>query len=141
LGAAPPMPVLDAVLVNPGRPLSTAAVYRAFDTAGGRARADAPAIPKALASARAVVDFLRGRRNDLEAPAIALEPLVGEVLAALEARPEALMARMSGSGATCFGLCAGTAAAERLADALKRDHPSWWVRRCGIGEQSMPPPG
>ncbi len=140
LSAAPRTPVLDAVLVNPGRPLSTAAVYRAFDASGVTPRADAPVIPNALASAQAVADFLRGRRNDLEAPAMALEPLVGEVITELDSRPETLIARMSGSGATCFGLCAGEAEAERLAEKLKGDHPSWWVRRCRIGDRS-PPPG
>lgn len=137
LSAAPLMPTLDAVLANPGRPLSTAAVYRAFDTSGVRARGDPPALPNLFASVQAVVEFLRRCRNDLQTPAIALEPRVGEVIAALGARPETLLARMTGSGATCFGLCAGEAEAARLAERLLSGHPSWWVRRCKLGDDPL----
>jgi 4-diphosphocytidyl-2-C-methyl-D-erythritol kinase len=63
-------------------------------------------------------------RNDLEPPAITLRPVIGAVLAALAAMPGCLLARMSGSGATCFGLFPNAAAAEAVARALMR--PGWW---------------
>lgn len=139
LTAAPAMPRLDAVLVNPGPPSSTAAVYRAFDMAGAAARSDRPVLPKTLASPETVAAFLGGCRNDLEAPAIALEPLIGDVLAKLRAQAESLIARMSGSGATCFSLCAGETEATRMAEKLANDHPAWWVRRCKLGDGANDP--
>jgi 4-diphosphocytidyl-2-C-methyl-D-erythritol kinase len=71
--------------------------------------------------------WLGAQRNDLEAPAVALAPLVAEALAALAAQPGARLARMSGSGATCFALFADGAAALAAAEALRRARPSWWV--------------
>lgn len=133
LTPAPPMPPLDAVLANPGAPSSTRAVYRAFDAAPGLPRADLPDLPRAFQSALDVVDFVGARRNDLEAPAVALQPLVGEALAVLRAEPETRLARMSGSGATCFALCKNSHDARRLADRLAAAHPGWWVRACRLG--------
>ena len=76
--------------------------------------------------------------NDLEAPAIALAPPIGAVLAALAARPGCLLARMSGSGATCFGLFATPAAASGAADGLAR--PGWWCWGGGlVGAAAWPP--
>ena len=63
--------------------------------------------------------------NDLEAPARSLCPVIGDVLALIEAQPGCLLARMSGSGATCFGLFAGLGAAKQAAGAINR--PGWWV--------------
>jgi 4-diphosphocytidyl-2-C-methyl-D-erythritol kinase len=77
--------------------------------------------------------FLATCRNDLEAPAIALTPLIGEVLATLRDEPETLLGRLSGSGATCFALCAGDIEAEGLAERLERMRPDWWVQRCRLG--------
>lgn len=133
LTPAPPMPPLDAVLANPGAASSTEAVYRAFDAAPGPPRADRPGLPRAFQSALEVIDFARGRRNDLEAPALALQPLIGEALAALRAEPETRLARMSGSGATCFALCENSHDARRVADRLAATHPGWWVRACRLG--------
>ena len=133
LSAAPRLPALDAVLVNPGAPSSTAAVYRAFDEAARGARPDPPAMPAAFHGVREVTAFLAQTRNDLAAPAIALEPRIGEALTALSAEPETLLARMSGSGATCFALCESRRDARRLADRLAAAHPAWWVRACRLG--------
>ena len=133
LTPAPPMPPLDVVLINPGAPSSTPAVYRAFDDAGRGATAERPDPLPAFRSTREVAAFLRTCRNDLEAPAIAMQPLIGEVLAALRAEPETLLAAMSGSGATSFSLCADGQAAHRLAGRLARTHPAWWVRACRLG--------
>jgi 4-diphosphocytidyl-2-C-methyl-D-erythritol kinase len=125
-------PDLDAVLVNPLVPSHTGAVYRAFDDAGARGGAEAPEWPDPLETPRALAAFLSHTRNDLEAPAIALQPAIGQVLAALRARPETLFARMSGSGATCFALCDGEPGRRELARAIANDHPDWWVQPCRL---------
>jgi 4-diphosphocytidyl-2-C-methyl-D-erythritol kinase len=132
LRPAPAFPALDAVLVNPLRPSPTGAVYRAYDAAGAPGGADAPQWPASLETPRAVADFLAACRNDLEAPAIGLQPAIAAVLVALRADPETLIARMSGSGATCFALCGDAAAARRLASGLASAHPDWWVRSCRL---------
>ena len=133
LAPAPGMPVLDAVLVNPGVPSPTGAVYRAFDDGGAKGTADRPPMPEAFESAQEVAGFLAYCRNDLEAPAVALTPAIGEALETLRDEPEVLLARMSGSGATCFALCAGDIEAEGLTERLEQMRPDWWVRRCRLG--------
>jgi 4-diphosphocytidyl-2-C-methyl-D-erythritol kinase len=125
--------VLDAVLVNPRAPSSTGAVYRAYDTGDFPRAADTPDLPDVFASVAAVVACLAGTRNDLQAPAVTLQPAIGEALAALARRPEALFSRMSGSGATCFAITADAEAARILAAGLSDDHPAWWVRPCRLG--------
>lgn len=136
LSPAPAAPVLDAVLVNPGVACATGAVYGAFDAAlaqGGQGGAERPSLPERFDTAEAVVEALRGLRNDLEAPAVKLVPEIGLVLSRLRAERDALLARVSGSGASCFALCADEDAAERLAAVLVASEPSWWVRTCRIG--------
>jgi 4-diphosphocytidyl-2-C-methyl-D-erythritol kinase len=71
--------------------------------------------------------WLACQRNDLEAPAFALAPVIEHVRAALAATAGCALARMSGSGATCFGLYATSAQAEKAAHALRAAHPDWWV--------------
>ncbi len=133
LSAAPELGVLDAVLVNPRVASPTAEVYRAFDAAGGTGEADLPPLPDRFEGAEDVAAMLSLTRNDLEAPAISLVPAIGEVLDTLRDEPEVLFARMSGSGATCFALCAGDIEAEGLAERLEAMRPDWWVRRCRLG--------
>ena len=133
LAPAPALPELPAVLVRPDAACATAEVYRAFDGAGQGVAADRPPLPAAIGSVSEAARLLGGCRNDLEAPAIGLCAPVGEALAALRAAPEALLARMSGSGSACFALCADTASAARLADRLGRARPDWWVRACRLG--------
>jgi 4-diphosphocytidyl-2-C-methyl-D-erythritol kinase len=132
LSAPPAFPDLPAVLVNPLKPSPTGAVYRGYDEAGAPGNADPPAWPAALPTIDAVAAFLAGCRNDLEAPAIALQPAIAEVLAALRGRRESLLARMSGSGATCFAICAGLAQRDALAAAIAAAYPGWWVRSCTL---------
>ncbi|HEY7853425.1 MAG TPA: 4-(cytidine 5'-diphospho)-2-C-methyl-D-erythritol kinase [Caulobacteraceae bacterium] len=134
LAPAPRLPRLDAVLVNPMVPSPTAEVYRAYDLAPDPAGANLPDLPPSLDTAQAAADFLAGCRNDLERPALTLRPLIGEVLARLGDQPETLLRRMSGSGATCFALCADAAAAGSLAKRLADLEPTWWVRRCRLGD-------
>ena len=135
LSSAPAMPVLPAVLVNPGVPSPTGAVYRAYDAMGAVGAADRPEAP-ALADIPAAAAWLAGLRNDLEEPALALEPRIGQALEALKASEETLLARMSGSGATCFALCPSDDAASALAERLGSEHPGWWVRPCRFGDAS-----
>ncbi|MHB1219872.1 MAG: 4-(cytidine 5'-diphospho)-2-C-methyl-D-erythritol kinase [Alphaproteobacteria bacterium] len=123
LDAAPTLPPVSLVLVNPNRPLATKDVFRArTEKFSGSGRFTAPP-----ADAAALAALLRERRNDLEAPAIRLMPALGQVLAALSRQPGCLLARMSGSGATCFGLFADDGAANGAAAAIKRAEPGWWA--------------
>jgi len=125
LEAAPPLPAAWLLLVNPGDALLTATVFRARFGAFSRPAAwwrDPPADAAALA------DRLSDRGNDLQAAAQRLCPAIDAVLAALAGTPGCLLGRMTGSGATCFGLYAGAAEAEAAAAALAATHPAWWVR-------------
>jgi 4-diphosphocytidyl-2-C-methyl-D-erythritol kinase len=131
LSPPPGLPTLDCVLVNPGAPSPTGAVYRAYDAAPRDERR--PVTPGAFVTPAALIEWLATTRNDLETPAIALTPAIGETLAILAAEPEARFVRMSGSGATCFALCDDRAAAERLAARLGTAHPDWWVRAARLG--------
>jgi 4-diphosphocytidyl-2-C-methyl-D-erythritol kinase len=133
LSKPPALPTLHAVLANPLRPSPTAAVYRAFDDDRAWAEAAAPR-PGPLATAADVVHWLGATRNDLEAPAVRLCPEIGDVLEVLRRSDDCLMARMSGSGATCFALCAGPAQAARLATATALARPGWWVAACRFDE-------
>lgn len=121
----PNLPPLHALLVNPGVPSPTGAVYRAYDAAP-RALKPRPA-PPADWSASRVIDWLAKQRNDLEAPAIALQPAIGTAMQAVAALPGVLLARMSGSGATVFALFETRGAAEAAALTLAANHPDWWI--------------
>lgn len=123
LTAAPGLPDCWLVLVNPGVEVPTPSVFRARTgpfSQGGRF-GDPPGTVAELAA------VLAARGNDLMAPALTLAPVIGTVLAALEDRPGCLLARMSGSGATCFGLFAEPEGARRAAADLAADYPDWWV--------------
>lgn len=133
LSPAAPMPALSAVLVRPDAASPTGPVYRAFDDLGSDASIDPPPAPAAFADAAQVVSYLERCRNDLEAPAVGLEPRIGEVLAALRNAPESLLVRMSGSGSACFALCPDADAATQLAGRLTTARPEWWVQPCRLG--------
>ncbi len=133
LSAAPRLPVLHAVLVNPGVACPTGPVYRAFDDHAGQAGADMPPMPDSFESADEMAAWLAFQRNDLEAPAITVCPDIAEVLETLRAEPQTQLARLSGSGATCFALCSGDYEAQGLAERLGLMRPDWWVRRCRLG--------
>jgi 4-diphosphocytidyl-2-C-methyl-D-erythritol kinase len=87
----------------------------------------APSWPEEGGSLEEWVEALASGTNDLEAPATKIQPLIGEVISALNATNGAWLARMSGSGATCFALYENTAEARRAADGILREHPAWWV--------------
>ena len=117
------LPPMWVVLANPGVPVPTGAVF------AGLASRENPALPEvpAFANADALFGWLAAQRNDLEAPALAVAPAIAATLAALRAQPGCGLARMSGSGATCFGLFAGEGAALAAAAALRRAEAGWWV--------------
>lgn len=124
LSPAPPPPDCGLVLVNPGVAVATPEVFRALTEKRNPAP---PPTPERFADLDALLDWLAETRNDLTAPAEALRPAIAEARAALAAAPRCRLARMSGSGATCFGLFDDHGAAERAADALRAAHPAWWI--------------
>jgi len=125
LAAAPALPVVPMVMVNPGVPVSTPAVFR--DRAGPFSN-PAP-LREAPVNAIALANDLILRRNDLERPARGLADGVGDALALLTDQPGALLTRMSGSGATCFALFATEAEAEQARAYVAAMRPAWWVER------------
>lgn len=116
-------PTLDALLVNAGAPVSTGEVYANLRQRTGTGVARRPGRFRQLAE---LIDYLRGTRNDLETAAGALCPAIAGQLAALK-KTGALLARMSGSGATCFGLYPDAASAQMAAESIAREHPNWWL--------------
>ena len=118
------LPPFALVLVNPGVEVPTAQVFKALSVRSG---ALAPHLP-ALAGARELAMYLDRTVNDLAAPAKAIAPVIMRVENALAATDGCLIARMSGSGATCFGLYESKRAAESAAGAIARAHPEWWVK-------------
>ena len=117
------LPPAWLVLVNPRIGLSTPSVFKA------RQGEFTPAAPLTAppAAARDLAAEMHRRRNDLAAPAMTLEPAIGRMLGEIGGTADCLLARMSGSGATCFGLYADQAAAEAAAASLVRQQPGWWV--------------
>jgi 4-diphosphocytidyl-2-C-methyl-D-erythritol kinase len=124
--SAPALPACGLVLLNPGVPVATADVFRA------RAGAFSPPLdlPAAWPDVAAMAAGLAALGNDLEPPALALQPAIAEALAALRALPGCLLARMSGSGATCFGLFPGAPAAALASAGLHR--AGWWAWGGGL---------
>ena len=133
LSPAPGFTPVDAVLVNPGVPVSTAGVYAAFDAASRFGAVEVPQMPDEFGDAAHLAAWLAEQRNDLQAAAIAIAPEVGAVLETLVAEPETLIARVSGSGGTCFALCASAVEAQALAARVEAMAPAWWVKRCRLG--------
>lgn len=125
------LPRIPAVLINPLVECPTPAVYSGFDALGEFLDIDGPAFSE-LVSLEALVEALEATRNDLQAPAVRLQSVINDVLESLMAQPETLFARMSGSGATCFALCAGDQYAEALAARLEGLWPQAWIKACTL---------
>ncbi len=116
----PPLPETAILLVNPGVHQPTPAVFKAL---AQKTNPPLPAIP-AFPTATSLIAWLKETRNDLEPPAIHGAPVIAEVLESLSSAP---LARMSGSGATCFALFETREEAEKLANALRSARPEWWI--------------
>ena len=132
LSAPPPLPPCGVLLVNPGVPVPTGAVFAAR-------RGPFSAVDRFCETpedATALAAMLRTRRNDLEPPARARVPEIDRVLARLAALPGCLLARMTGSGGTCFGLFADEAAAADAAGAVACERPGWWVHATRLVHES-----
>jgi 4-diphosphocytidyl-2-C-methyl-D-erythritol kinase len=129
LGPLLALPPLVGLLVNPGEPVATKDVFAQMKIAPGTATGFGghpelyPNMP-----AEALFTALRKGRNDMEGAACLLAPVIGDVLAVLSAAPGCRLARMSGSGATCFGLFKDCRSAARAKKAILRAHPTWWVK-------------
>jgi 4-diphosphocytidyl-2-C-methyl-D-erythritol kinase len=121
------------VLVNPRVPVATRDVFAALGLRNGELLVgasdvfQATAWPEVGASIEDWVEVLAANSNDLEAPATRIQPMIGEVLSVLSATNGAWLARMSGSGATCFAIYENTAEAQRASQKIQLDHPQWWV--------------
>ena len=125
----PGLPPVWAVLANPGVGMATPAVFQAL-----REKSNPPMprqLPKGLKTAD-FINWLASQRNDLEAPARALQPQIGQTLAALQALPGARLVRMSGSGATCFALFDSRQTARAAAARLAGEKPGWWVQDAAL---------
>ena len=133
LSAPLTLPRLPAVLVNPGVALPTKAVFAGWKASRAAiALIDEAALAR-LVSPRDLMQLVAQQANDLEPPAIALQPSIAEVLAALRALPGCTLARMSGSGATCFGLFGTPDEAARAEKVLSAQQPTWWVKATTFG--------
>lgn len=132
LSAPLAVPLMPAVLVNPGVAVSTKDVFAKLGLKKGHRRKGAA--PSRLPRERdGLIAVLTKGKNDLEPPAVALQPVISTVLIALNNQPGCRLARMSGSGATCFGLFGSARAASMAARNLARSHPRWWVRATTLG--------
>lgn len=125
----PRLPTLHAVLLNPGLPSPTGAVYRAYDD-NPAGQADRPSEPSDW-TFESVIEWLAVQRNDLEAPALSVTPDIAEALEIMALVPGCRLARMSGSGATVFGLFETRDAA--IGATLMLDRVDWWVRPAVLG--------
>lgn len=118
------IPDLPLVLVNPRFPLSTASVFRELESAE---RSPMLPIQAKFGSVIAFVIWLRQTRNDLSEPARSVTRLAESAVKSLSSDPDCMFARMSGSGATAFGIFAKMSTAERAAERIRLKRPNWWV--------------
>jgi 4-diphosphocytidyl-2-C-methyl-D-erythritol kinase len=131
------MPPFELVLVNPGVAVPTGPVFNALNARSG---VGAIGPPPPLASVWELVAYLADAGNDLEAPASRFAPVIEDVLGALGHEPACVLAQMSGSGATCFGLFDGPVYAAGAAERIAQEHPHWWVRSTRIAAPGIGAP-
>jgi 4-diphosphocytidyl-2-C-methyl-D-erythritol kinase len=133
------LPKMPCLLVNPRVPVATSDVFAALGLRSGEMRVGATDVmravawPEADASFDDWIDALERGSNDLEAPAMRIQPVIGEVLSALRGTDGVRLTRMSGSGATCFAIFDTGEAAQRAAQSIQIDHPLWWVHAGTLG--------
>jgi len=125
------LPHLPLLLVNPGVAVPTAAVFAALETRSGALRKLPPGRFRDMAD---LLRFMETTKNDLEAPARALAPVIGDVMTAMAALPGALFSRMSGSGATCFALFPDDESCRRAAAMLAKVKTGWWIQATAVAE-------
>jgi 4-diphosphocytidyl-2-C-methyl-D-erythritol kinase len=135
LQEVPSIPVCHIVLVNPRRSQSTPEVFGALHQTKWKPTKIYPAMPADLDFLSLVAD-LKSRRNDLELPAIKLLPVISDILESLDELPGCRLARMSGSGATCFGLFATEQEGGVAAATLLGQNPDWWVKSARLGDET-----
>lgn len=136
LSAPVALPAIPAVLVNPGVATPTAEVFRALACPIGMVARAEPALAAAVEAGGNIVgliEAIRRGRNDLEPAALALRPVIGEALGLLRDLPDCRLARMSGSGATVFGLFGTAQGAAAARQAIAACRPDWWVVDTTIG--------
>jgi len=133
LGPLLRLPLLPAVLINPGVPVETRPVFQRLGLQPG-ARVDGAAHPEIGCGAPAVelLAALAKCRNDLEDAACLQAPVIVDALAVLRAARGCKLARMSGSGATCFAIFSTPRLAARAARAIRMQHPEWWVKTAAL---------
>jgi len=129
----PALPEIHAILVNPNINMLTGAVFAALAVPGAIRRDEVGLKPEhEFADAADLTEFVASCRNDLEAPALRMCPEISDVRDALLAQEGCLLARMTGSGATCFGLFADKELARRGAQNISKKVPGWWVKPCRL---------
>ncbi len=121
----PAMPSLDLVLVNSGDFISTPEIFRDLDNKNNP-KIDIGSSPQ-VPSLTKIVNFLANQRNDLQPVATKFSPAINTVIAKLEAQQDCLLARMSGSGATCFGIFNNSITAKKAAKNIQEQNPAWWT--------------
>lgn len=131
LSALPKLPPLWCILVNPRVAIATPSIFAALES---RENPPLPEVPNAgWADAGALARWLKaGTKNDLQPAALQIAPILSDVVATISGTPDCLLSRMSGSGATCFGLYASLSAAQRAAETISAGRPGWWVADAAI---------
>ncbi len=133
LSAPVALPKLGIVIIHPGVAMPTPPVFAALGLRHGEQCAPQPAAAAVPDARGALLHWLATERNDLEAPAISIAPVIAEVLRAVASQPGCRLARMSGSGSACFGLFDDEPAAVAAAGRLAAAQTGWWVRASHIG--------
>jgi 4-diphosphocytidyl-2-C-methyl-D-erythritol kinase len=99
--------------------------------------ANPPMMPGPFATAKDLIAYLGQQGNDLERPALEVFPVIADIKAALSATPGCLLARLTGSGPTCYGIFEAVEAAEAAAAAIASAQPAWWVQATRLGDPSL----
>jgi 4-diphosphocytidyl-2-C-methyl-D-erythritol kinase len=133
----PALPKFPLILINPGVMVPTGSIFGSLNARTGLG-AKPPLAP--IATVWDLVGYLEGAVNDLEAPASRLAPAIEEALSALDREPGCVLAQMSGSGATSFGLFDQQQFAIGAAERIAQDHPEWWVKLTRIAAPDIGAP-
>ena len=127
-------PRLSTVLVNCRLPCPTVRVFERFDQTGRSYKSEMELVPDRFEDATALIKWLiDNTTNDLETEAVKLVPEISEVLKTLQSFSSIRLVRVSGSGATCFGLCDDFESAQKVVSVIAECHPNWWVKAAHLG--------